>query len=830
MSPTQNSPAFSLRVGPHEAKELVVHRVAGQEGLSRLYDFTVDFAPWAEGPLDATALPGTTALLTVEQPHGTPRHVHGMVSTVEALGHRGGRWRYRARVVPTLWRLTQVSRSRIFQNKSVPDILKAVLDAAKVEARVALQGSYVAREYCTQYRESDFAFLSRLMEWEGIFYFFEHSADGHTLVLGDTPSAHPEPAAGAILPVRPADGRVESGEYLVHLSRIHRLRPGAVHLKDFDFEKPALDVSGKATQAEGVPALELYDYPGGYVAPGTGKATARVRAQEAAQSALTLDAEGVCPRATAGHLLEVDESGGTHAGRYLVTQVLHHGEQAERPGSTEALGGAYRNHIQLLPESVPFRPRRLTPLARIPGLQTATVVGPGGEEIHTDPHGRIKVQFHWDREAQGDDRASCWMRTSQAWGGPAWGASFTPRIGQEVVVRFLEGDPDRPLVAGAVYNGNNPTPYALPDEKTKSTNKSASSKGSQGYNELRFEDAKGSEEVFHHAQKDQKLVTENDKEQEVRAYEALLVKKDRKRSIDGNQFLSVTKDDVGIVEGNQTLLVQQNRTSATQGSHSEQVEGNQTVTVAGNERIDTSLASTMLVGAARAMTIGGGYVVNVALAMNEATGGLRSLQIGGAATEFIVGTKQESVAKDFSRKVGKDFVTEVKGTLNQTMGKDLDEKAGGDSQLQAVELMSWMAKTFQVKAEQFSLIVGGNLILSMEKGGGLQLYAEKLTLDGKEVKIKGGKVKKLAAGSLKSKKEKFKDIQKLEDAKPGPMSVQVKSQDGKSLANVKYEMELPDGTVRKGTLDGSGKAELKDVPPGNCRMSFPDLDAGISKS
>ncbi|RKH20661.1 type VI secretion system tip protein VgrG [Corallococcus sp. CA047B] len=827
--PNAKSPAFTLRVGALEADSLVVERLKGEEGLSRLFDFSVDFAPLAPESLDTAPLVGAEALLTVTQPGGTPRHVHGMVRTVESLGLRDGRWRYRARIVPALWRLTQVKRSRIFQGKSVPDILKDVLTSAKVEVRVSLHESHAPREYCTQYRETDFDFLSRLMEWEGIFYFFEHSEEGHVLVLGDAPSVHEAPPGGAALPLRDEDGRVETGEYLTDLRRVRRLRPGAVHLKDFDFEKPSLDVSGKSKSSEGMEALEVYDYPGGYVAAGTGKAAARVRVQEATQAALTLEGEGICPRLTSGHLLQVEDDG-THEGRYVVVTVRHHGGQPETHGGREALGGLYRNQFQVMPANVPFRPRRLTPRHRITGLQTAQVVGPAGEEIHTDAHGRIKVQFHWDRDGQRDEKASCWVRTSQALGGPAWGALVLPRIGQEVVVRFLEGDPDRPLVAGSVYNGANATPYALPDEKTKSTHKSASSKGSDGFNELRFEDAKGQEEVFHHAQKDQDLVTENDKDQEVRAFEDLLVKKDRARTVEGNQFLFVKKDDVGVVEGHQTLQVHKDRTSTTQGSHDETVEGNQAVTVGGKETVFVAQGAMMDVGAARAQTIGGASLVNVALAYNEATGGLRSLQIGGASTEYVIGTRQESVGGDSSRKVGGDFVTEAKKQLTVTVGKDLGEQAGADSQVKVEEATAWLAKTFGLKADRFSLMVGDHLILDMEKSGAVKLFAKTLTVDGSEVKFKGAKVKMEGSGSLKDKKAKLKDIEKLTQEKPAPMDLQLKGPDGKALSNVAFEAELPDGTVQKGTLDGSGKAKLKDIPPGPLRISFPDLDAGISKS
>ncbi|RKH61278.1 type VI secretion system Vgr family protein [Corallococcus llansteffanensis] len=821
--PNAKSPAFTLQVGALEAESLVVERLRGEEGLSRLYDFSVDFAPLAPGSLDTAPLVGAEALLTVAQPGGTPRHVHGMVRTVESLGPRDGRWRYRARIVPALWRLTQVKRSRIFQGQSVPDILKAVLASAQVEVRVSLHESHAPREYCTQYQETDFDFLSRLMEWEGIFYFFEHSETGHVLVLGDAPSVHEAPPGGAALPLRPEDGRVETGEYLMDLRRVRRLRPGAVHLKDYDFEKPSLDVSGKSKSSEGLEALELYDYPGGYVASGTGKAAARVRIQEATQASLTLEGEGICPRLTSGHLLQVEDDG-TYEGRYVVVTVRHHGGQPETQGGREALGGLYHNQFQVMPSSVPFRPRRLTPRHRITGLQTAQVVGPAGEEIHTDAHGRIKVQFHWDRDGQRDEKASCWVRTSQALGGPAWGALILPRIGQEVVVRFLEGDPDRPLVAGSVYNGANATPYALPEEKTKSTHKSASSKGSDGFNELRFEDAQGQEEVFHHAQKDQDLVTENDKGQEVRAFEDLLVKKDRARTVEGNQFLSVIKKDFGVVEGHQTLQVHKNRTTTTQGCHDESVEGNQAVTVGQGLLVNVRQGAMENVGAAKAVSIGGCLSVNVALVYNEATGGARLEEVGGLRSEYVVGSRQESVGGDRVAKVGGDFQTEVTGAMQLTVGKDLKDDVKGGAELKVKEGIAWLSKQFGLQADKMSLIVNGKLILSMEKGGGVKFFAKTLTLDGSDIKFKGSKVKLEAAGSLQDKSVKHQEIKALEEAKlKRSVKVDFDVADPSALAGLKFEMKLPDGSMTSGTMGAAGVALVGEVTPGDCEIFFPGL-------
>ncbi|QRK04076.1 type VI secretion system tip protein VgrG [Archangium violaceum] len=825
------APAVSFSVKPHEPGQLVVSRFMGTEALSRPYEFRVDFHPLAPEPLEAQEMLGSEALLKVELPDGGARYVHGLVRAVDSLGQEAGLWRYRVWVVPRVWWLSQVKRSRIFQGRTVPQIVKAVLEEGGVQVKLSLSGSYEAREYCTQYRETDFAFVSRLMEWEGLFYFFEHTEGGHVMVVGDKPNVHEALPGGAKLPLRDNDRRAATGEFVSSLQRVHRMRPGKVHLKDFDFEKPALDVSGRTQDSSnGQDALEVYDYPGEYVAPAVGKGAAKVRLEEAVQAARTLEGEGVCPRLTAGYRFEVEDEG-TYAGEYVAVEVVHWGRQPETPGHSEAPGSLYRNHFKCMPSSVPFRPRRTTAVPHLMGLQTATVVGPSGEEIHTDEHGRIKVQFHWDREGQRDDKASCWVRVSQTWGGPAWGAVYLPRIGQEVVVRFLEGNPDRPLIAGTVYNGGNPTPYALPDDKTKSTLKSASSLGSDGFNEFRIEDAAGEEEIFTHAQKDEDLVTENDKSQHVVGYEDLLVKKERQRTIEGNQTLNVQLDDTGLIEGNQSLLVKGNRTTSVSGSHSEDVEGNQSITVAQELQVDVLQTSSESVGAAKATTIGAGSIVNVALAYNEAVGAAFLEQIGAAHTELVLGSRQETVAKDKETKVGGDFQIEVTGVCTLTVGKDSKTQTGLDTEVTVVEPSSWLAKTFSLSADKFSVIVGDKLYLCVEKSGAITLAGKTITLDGSAVTAKGGKVKLLGAGSVSGRSVKNKDIEELPDADPKKphMEFELKDEEGKPLKDVEFEIELEDGTKKSGKVDANGRARVENVPPGKYWISFPKLDGNLGR-
>ncbi|WP_434391097.1 type VI secretion system Vgr family protein [Melittangium boletus] len=730
MSQTAKS-AFSFQVGSHTAENISVSHVSGREGLSCLYEFQVGFHPREDAPLETGELLGAEALLTLHLPGGEPRLIHGRVRAVESLGPREGRWCYQAWVVPAAWWLTRVQRCRIFQGQTVPQIVAAILEEGGVEVELSLGGGSAVREYCTQYRETDFAFVSRLLEEEGLFYFFTHAEDGHVLRIGDDPSVHPALPGGASLPLREDDERVEAGEFLSSIQRVQRLRPGAVHLKDYDFEKPALNVSGKARAPAQEPVpLEVYDYPGGHSSPAAGKALATVRLEEAVQAARTLEGRGRCPRLTPGYRFHVEDAG-SHAGEYVAVEVLHSGRQPETSGQREALGALYHTQFKCMPAKVPFRPRRMTPVPHIAGVQTAMVVGVAGEEIHTDAHGRVKVQFHWDREGQRDDRASCWVRVGQAWGGPAWGALYLPRIGQEVLVRFLEGNPDRPLLAGAVYNGSNPTPYALPGDKTRSTLKSASSLGSDGFNEFRIEDAAGQEEIFVHGQKDEALTTGNDKDQEVLGHERLLVKKDRARTVEGHQVLSVAGEDAAWVGDHQSLRVTQDRTTHIQANHSEAVEGTQSITVAKSATVTARQASMESVGAAKALTIGAGYSINVALAQNEAVGGIKTAQVGAASSETVVGSRQELVAQDKETKIGRHVQADIKGALSLSVGKDSKEDVGKNMSIHASEAAALLAKSFEVKVDTFSIIVDGKLALRIEKSGKVLIAGKNVTLGGK---------------------------------------------------------------------------------------------------
>lgn len=741
------APEFELEAGPHSPGDLLVISFEAQEELSRPYTVDVTTAIHPDVEVDAPGLVGQKAVLTIHLADGSDRPIHGIVSKVETWdegGNQPTRRRLRLRIVPALWKLGQVRNSRIFQHKSIPKIVKEVLDEHEVEHGEDLSGSYADREYVVQYDESDLGFVSRLLEEAGIFFFFELAADADKVVLADANSSCPT-LEGDPIAFREPSAMAASGEHLDHFSARLEVRPGAVTLRDFNYLTPAVDLTADV-ESDRDADLEVYEFPGGYGDGGAGKALAKVRLQEARAGAEVFAGSGLPRRLSAGTRFELAEHPVEALNeKYLLLSVRHRGHQPEViAAGTAGEGGQperYRCDLTAIRSSVPFRPARLTERPVIAGPQTAVVVGPSGDEIHTDQHGRIRVQFHWDRLGKKDDKSSCWIRVSQSWAGPGWGALYLPRIGQEVVVEFLEGDPDRPIVTGAVYNGMNPPPITLPDEKTKSTLRSASSPGSDGSNELRFEDAKGSEEVYLHAQKDLRIVVENDKTQKIGANEQLAVGGDRSRDVSGNQSMKVGGNDTTTVGANQSLQVGGNRTTTVAGSHTETVGGDQSVSVGGAHTLTVALASAETIGAAKVLTVGGAYAVNVGAAMNELVGGLKSEEVGGAKIEVVGAKRSETVAGSRTLTVGGDLSETVGGKRTVKIAKDLSVTVGGKLQQSVKDACVLQAKEITLTAEDRFILKVGSATLEVKKDGA--------------VIVKGGKVEVKASGELVLKGSKI---------------------------------------------------------------------------
>ncbi len=534
----------------------------GIEAISYPFRFTADVV-MEEDWTDAEAFLGASTLLTVEGP-AAPRFIHGMLDTVVYVGRKGQYNQYRLEVAPLLWYLSYTQQSRIFQDMTTPEILAEVLEAGGVPSdryRMALTREYAPRNYCVQYRETDLNFLHRLMEDEGIFYFFEHADDGHTLVIADDSVVHVDLPDAPLLPFREPSGLVGAEQSVASFDYQQRISPDRVVLKDYSYKQPDLDVSGDK-QGSRFPNLEVYDFPGEFVTPELGEVFAEIR-YEASEALRWIGRGGSdCRNLTPGYLFSLDQHPDANCNRvYLVTRVRHRGVQPQGLG---ALAGpvkkaGYSNDFDVIPAEVTFRPQRRTRRPSIPGVQTATVMGPEGEEIYTDDDGRIKVMFHWDRAGDvSPENRSCWIRVAQPWAGNQFGVVFVPRVGQEVVVQFLEGDPNRPLVTGVVYNRRNPAPYGSPESNTASTIKTNSTPGGGGFNELRFEDAKGEEEVYLHAERDLNEVVRNDHNTHVDGRRFQHVVGDKVVQVDGELKRTVTKDTTLLVkEGDRKTFLEQ---------------------------------------------------------------------------------------------------------------------------------------------------------------------------------------------------------------------------------------------------------------------------------
>jgi type VI secretion system secreted protein VgrG len=680
-------------------------------------------------------------VVTVHLGNGDSRFVHGIASNVRSWeeGSSEDRRRLRIRVVPRLWLLGKNRKSRIFQALSAVEIVEKVLKDGGVELKKSLSGSYAAREYCVQYGESDLAFVSRLLEEEGIFFFFEHEQGRHVMVLGDAPNACPDLPGGSRIVFREPTRMVAGDEAVFAFSQRLEVRPTEFTLRDYDWSRPALDLTASAGSGA---SLEVYEYPGGYRDGGPGKALAKVRLEEERARVSVSSGASRSRRLLPGHVFELAEHpvDGMNQ-RYLVVSVRHQGKQPEVLASGSGGHEEYRNDLVCIPATVPFRPARRTPRALVQGAQTAIVVGPAGEEIHTDEHGRIKVQFHWDREGKHDDHSSCWIRVSQAWAGPGWGALYLPRIGQEVVVGFLEGDPDQPIVTGAVYNGANPPPVALPGEKTRSTLRSASSPGSNGSNELRFEDAAGKEEIYLHAQKDLDIVVENDKAQKVGHDETLQVTHDRSRQVGHDQSLTVGHDETITVGGSQWLEVAANRMTKVGGAHSETVGGDQTVSVGAAQTVTVALAAVESVGLAKMLNVGGAYAVTVGAAMNEAVGGLKAEEVGGAKVEVVGAHKSETVAGSRTLDVGSNLTETVGGTRSLKVDGAASIAVGGALTQNVADVHKLKAKEIVFAAEDELVIKVGSAKIVLKKNG--------------DVTIQGNNVEAKASGDITLKASKI---------------------------------------------------------------------------
>jgi type VI secretion system secreted protein VgrG len=504
-------------ITPLGETDLLLYRMTGSERLSQLFEYELELLS-EKNDIDLKSLLGKNMTVKLELPDGKHRSFHGMVARISLFGMMGNLYYYRATLRPKPWLLTRNSNCRILANLSVPDIVKKILaEHGYTDLENKLTSSYEPREYCVQYRESDFNFISRLMEEEGIYYYFKHKDRLHTIVLCDDKSGHQTAAENQKIRYFPLanEGRRKE-EHFFEWRVSEEIQSGTYEHDDFDFEKPKAELKATSTEPGGHEgdSKEVYDYPGNYIKTSVGDQHAKVRMQELRAGFEYIAANGNTRSLATGHKFDlIDFPRADQNQEYIAvsTQVQIQNNGYESNGIADCLE-QYQCLYTVISSKTHYRSPRVSRIPIVQGVQTAIVVGKSGDEITTDKYGRVKVQFHWDREGKNDENSSCWVRVAQVWAGKNWGAIHIPRIGQEVIVDFLEGNPDRPIITGRVYNADQMPPYELDANKTQSGIKSRSSKGgsSENFNEIRFEDKKGEEELYIHAEKNFTRTVEND--------------------------------------------------------------------------------------------------------------------------------------------------------------------------------------------------------------------------------------------------------------------------------------------------------------------------------
>ncbi len=616
---------------------LVLHSMGGIEGLSQPFVYEVDVVS-QRSDIEPSELLGQSVTIHLDSgdDEGDVHHWNGLVSALQYLETSDdGDSRYRLTVRPWLWQLTRSADCRIFQGMTIPEIVKQVFqDRGFVDFDQALSADYATRDYVVQYRETDLQFVSRLLEREGIYYFFRHEDGKHTLVMADSPTAH-EPAPGCDqIEYAAADEHRDATTQYVRRWKVETEIQSAIYAQtDYDFTKPRVQLFGQATASD-VPAgatLQVYDYPGGFDNFADADAYSRLRLDQTRRDAQRYVGETNARGFTVGATFELtDHPRGDQNQKYLVVSARYRLKGKDQRSADDDEDPFTATFVAAQAD-VTFRPPITARKPVVRGIQTATVVGPAGQEIWTDQYGRVKVQFPWDRAGTSDENSSCWIRVAQAWAGGAFGAQFIPRIGHEVIVDFFEGDPDRPIVTGSVYNGGNMPPFSLPENQTRSGIRGQSTPGGGygGGNEIHFEDSIGFEDLYTHAQ--------------------------------GTQTT--------VVERSQTATIGADRTLTVAGDETHTVGGTQTNAIAAGRATAVALADTLSVVGASTTTVGGDRALTVAGSAQTSVTGSYDLVVTGSASESIDGT--------FTRNVSGSVDLSSEGEQTATFGSDYTERHSG---------------------------------------------------------------------------------------------------------------------------------------------------------
>jgi type VI secretion system VgrG family protein len=823
--------SYALAIDGFDDGHFRVHSFTGREVLSEPYAFDIVVTAASEAGEDVERLSLAQRGIFSWNLGGAVRAFYGVVARARHQGDHESHHatQYAIQIVPRLWLLNHRRRTRIFQNRRVGEIIYAVLREAGIGCRWRLLRDYPVREYCTQYEESDLAFIARLCAESGIYFYFpqgpllDGAAAAGTLIPGDTvifgDDASRYPPIGADDPAAPAGDPSTTGEApkltflanhdatVTHTDKVLRLtaeasvRPTAATFRDYDPTRPQARLVSADTSTHPFPAsdaagplgLEVYDHHGPFLFPKWefARDEAALMLRQERRRALTTQGESGCPDLCPAHRFALTDYPSDHLDRaYAVVSVEHHGQIHPQEGAEWRV---YRNTFECVPAEVtyvPPRPRRESVQVSL----TATVAGPPGEEIYVDAMGQIKVQFHWDREGAPSETSSCWIRCMQALGGAGWGAQFIPRVGMEVVVVFDGGDPDKPMVIGALYNGTHPPPFALPGEKTRSGWRTQSSPRGAGFNELSFEDAAAREQIYVHAQRDLDEVVERN--------HTLLAR--------GDERLRVLGSRVDIVETDVIARVGHNVEEHVDGNRTTQVEGNRIDVVAGNA----------------------------------------DERVSGVLVTRIEGKERRDVQKNADLEYAEDLTVRVKGCMTTIVGKHDKQRswvthAEGTAKLSSLastevssegELVLRVGKSsIRITDDKIEIISGA--VTARGKGGGLSADEAGLKLSSKgdaQILVEKKLVLKSKGGaSLSMAKEVKVDGEQIllnspDEAKDPPVKepdpptkIELKDQDGAAVAHQRFLIKLDDKSEVSGMTDKDGRAEL-DLACGG-KVVFPDV-------
>ncbi|WP_321877510.1 type VI secretion system Vgr family protein [Burkholderia cepacia] len=647
---------------PH-GDDLKFHTLDGSDELGRLFEFRIEALADSHS-LSLKDMLGKPVTVRIEQQDLSTRYLNGIVARASLAGRRAERYYgYELIVRPWLWLATRRSDCRIFQNKTVPEIVQEVLSTYGFPIESHLAETYVPRDYCVQYNETDAAFVSRLMEFEGIYFWFRHAEDTHTLMLGDAMSSHTALPGYETIPYIARDRTAIADEERIDgWLPAQEVSVGRHQTTDYDYTKPRADLSSQKVDPRGHDhdSFASFEWPGGYRddAPGAHYSRVRLEEQQAEHERASADTDvrGVAP----GYLFTLERCPRTDQNReYLIVRCQYRFQENAYASDQGAEAVVHQTMMLVQPSSLPYRSPRDTPRPRTNGPQTATVVGPPGEEIWTDQYGRVKLQFRWDRYGQSNQDSSCWVRVSSPWAGGGFGGVQIPRVGDEVVVDFLNGDPDEPIVTGRVYNGEKMPPWGLPGSATQSGLLSRSSPGgtTEHANAFRFEDKKGAEQLWMHAERnfdaetelDHSLSVGNNHTHTVGNDETMQVKNNRQRSVGQNETVNIGQNRVAQIGANETHGVVGNRTRT--------VGQNETVTIAANRDATIGGAHTETVAKAKTETIGEAKTLNVGQMYQTTSQDMKTL-VASAHTEEI-GTRTSTIANAHTHTVGGEHTVNV---------------------------------------------------------------------------------------------------------------------------------------------------------------------------